>query len=55
LTVTERGRRQIEELRRDNVANLAADLASLEPAERAVLAAAVPLLRTLSERLTAAH
>lgn len=54
LTLTEGGRRQIEELRRDNVAGLAADLASLEPAEREVLAAAVPLLRALSDRSIAA-
>ena len=54
LTLTDPGRREIEELRRDNVASLAADLASLDPAERAVLAAAVPLLRALSDRRLAA-
>jgi DNA-binding MarR family transcriptional regulator len=51
LTITPGGRQEIERLRRDNVANLAADLASLGPEERDTLAAAVPLLRALSDRL----
>lgn len=53
LTLNARGRREIEELRRENVANLAADLAWLGSDDRAVLAAAVPLLRALSDRLLA--
>lgn len=53
LALTDRGRAAIEDLRRDNVAQLALDLAALEPDERRVLAAAVPLLRALSDRLLA--
>lgn len=54
LALTARGRAAIEDLRRDNVAQLAQDLAALGPDERAVLAAAVPLLRALSDRILAA-
>ncbi|WP_347350324.1 MarR family transcriptional regulator [Intrasporangium sp.] len=54
LTLTDLGRHAIEDLRRDNVAGLAANLSTLGPDERAVLAAAIPLLRALSERLLAA-
>ncbi|MDN5795323.1 MAG: MarR family transcriptional regulator [Intrasporangium sp.] len=53
LALTASGRRAIEDLRRENVTVLAADLSALEPEDLAVLTAAVPLLRTLSERLLA--
>jgi DNA-binding MarR family transcriptional regulator len=54
LTLTVLGRQAIERLRQENVAKLAADLAALEPDDRAALAAAVPLLRALSDRLLGA-
>lgn len=53
LTLTAQGRAAIEELRHNNVAVLAADLAALDPEEREVLDQAVPLLRALSDRLLA--
>ncbi len=54
LTLTPQGRRAIEELRHENVAVLAANLAALDPEERDLLDQAVPLLRALSDHLLAA-
>lgn len=53
LTLTGHGQAEIDRLRQENVENLAAELAGLRADQRAVLVAAVPLLRALSDRLLA--